>query len=63
MPIVKNGQTISLGYEHKQHKLTAAIDNAFDKRYAVEVSKDSRGNKSYAAGAPRTVFVNYTYQF
>ncbi len=54
---------VNLGYSKKQHKVDMTVDNVFDERYAVEVSKDATGKRSYAAGSPRAVLVNYTYQF
>lgn len=55
---------LNMSYTKKKHKVDMTIENVFDKRYALEVSNDlSRNTKSYAAGAPRTVLVNYTYQF
>ncbi len=37
---------LSLGYETGPHNISFNIDNLFDKRYAVEVKKDTRGKKS-----------------
>lgn len=54
---------LNVSYTKKKHKIDMSVDNLLDKRYALEVSKDTTGKKSYAAGAPRTVLVNYTYQF
>lgn len=54
---------LNVGYSKKQHKVDLMVDNLFDERYAVEVSKDTTGKRSYAAGSPRAVLVNYTYQF
>jgi iron complex outermembrane receptor protein len=55
---------LNMSYTKKKHKVDMTVENIFDKRYALEVSNDlSRNTKSYAAGAPRTVLVNYTYQF
>lgn len=54
---------LNLAYTKKQHKVDMTVDNLFDERYAVEVSKDTAGKRSYAAGSPRAVLVNYTYQF
>lgn len=54
---------LNVAYSKKQHKVDLMVDNLFDERYAVEVSKDTTGKRSYAAGSPRAVLVNYTYQF
>ncbi len=52
-----------LGYDQGPHSIVFNIDNVFDKHYAVEVKKDSRGTKSYSAASPRTAMVIYTYNF
>jgi iron complex outermembrane receptor protein len=55
--------TVSLGYEKNRHSLTLTADNVFDDKYAVEVKKDTSGKKSYSAGSPRVVMLNYAYRF
>ena len=52
-----------LRYVMKQHKFDLTISNLTDERYALEVSKDTTGDKSYQAGAPRAILFNYTYSF
>ncbi len=52
-----------LRYAFKQHKFDLTISNLTDERYAVEVSKDTGGDKSYQAGAPRAILLNYSYSF
>lgn len=54
---------LNLRYSMKQHKFDLTVSNLTDERYAVEVSKDTAGDKSYTAGAPRSVLFNYTYSF
>ncbi|WP_428035486.1 TonB-dependent receptor [Amphritea sp.] len=53
----------NLGYETGPHTLSLNVQNLFDKRYAVEVKKDTSGDKSYSPGAPRSVMLSYSYQF
>ncbi|MFN3786671.1 MAG: TonB-dependent receptor, partial [Thiothrix sp.] len=36
---------LNLAYSKKQHKLDLTVDNLLDKRYAVEVSKDTAGKR------------------
>lgn len=55
--------SLNLGYEQGQHALAVNIQNLADKRYALEVTKDSRGNLSYTPAAPRTFLLSYQYQF
>lgn len=54
---------LSLGYERQGHSLTLNADNLFDKRYAVEVKKDTSGRVTYMAAAPRSVMLTYRYDF
>ncbi len=54
---------LNLRYSMKQHKFDLTISNLTDETYAVEVSKDTGGDKSYQAGAPRAILFNYTYSF
>ena len=53
----------NLGYSTGPHDINLNIQNLFDKRYAVEVKKDTRGDKSYSPGAPRSLMLSYSYQF
>ncbi len=53
----------NLRYAMKQHKFDLTVSNLTDERYALEVSKDTSGDKSYQAGAPRSILFNYTYSF
>ncbi len=55
--------SVMLGYTHGPHALSLNIENVFDQHYAVEVKKDSRGSKSYAAASPRTALLTYSYHF
>lgn len=54
---------LMLGYQRGAHALMLNVDNVFDKHYATEVKKDSRGNLSYAAAAPRSMLLTYRYGF
>ena len=54
---------LMLGYSHGPHSLSLNIDNLFDQRYAIEVKKDTRGTRYYAAGSPRATMLNYSYAF
>ena len=54
---------LSVGYERQGHSLTLNADNLFDKRYAMEVKKDTAGRVHYMAAAPRTVMLTYRYDF
>jgi iron complex outermembrane recepter protein len=54
---------LNLRYVMKQHKFDLTVSNLTDERYALEVSKDTSGDKSYQAGAPRAILFNYTYSF
>ncbi len=54
---------LTVGYTHEKHSVTLNADNIFDKHYAFEVKKDTSGNVTYTAAAPRTVFLNYRYNF
>ncbi|MBF0367870.1 MAG: TonB-dependent receptor [Magnetococcales bacterium] len=55
--------SLMVGYEHGPHSLMFNADNIFDKRYATEVKKDTRGKKSYYAGAPQSFMLTYSYRF
>jgi len=52
-----------LGYETKKFDLALNVENVFDKRYAVEVTKDLRGTKRYTPAAPRSFMVRLAYYF
>ncbi len=54
---------LMLGYDIGSHSFALNVDNVFDKHYAVEVKKSSRGTKSYSAAAPRTAMLIYTYNY
>jgi len=53
----------SVGYSRGNLDLSLTVDNLFDKKYAVEVTKDTRGVKRYNPGPPRTFLVRLTYNF
>lgn len=55
--------SLMLGYRKAPHSLTLNVDNLFDKRYAMEVTKDATGKIGYYAGAPRTAMLTYQYAF
>ena len=54
---------LSLGYETGPHNISFNIDNLFDKRYAVEVKKDTRGKKYYSAATPVAAMLTYSLAF
>lgn len=54
---------LMVGYELGPHSLSLNVDNLFDKRYAVEVKKNTSGDKTYSAGAPRSALLSYRYRF
>ena len=53
----------SVGYSRGNLNLSLMVDNLFDKKYAVEVTKDTFGVKRYNPGPPRTFLVRLTYNF
>jgi len=55
--------SLMLGYEQGPHAISLNVDNLFDKRYATEVKKDTSGDKTFSAGAPRAAMLTYTYTF
>lgn len=54
-----------IGYEKKSLDITLDAYNIFDKRYAMEVTKDSTKNDPYLyrPGAPLSVMARITYRF
>ena len=54
---------LMVGYETGPHSLILNVENLFDKRYAVEVKKNTSGVKTYYAGAPRNAMLTYRYIF
>lgn len=46
-----------------RHSLTLNLENLSDKRYAMQVSKDSAGKVTYTAASPRSAFLTYRYNF
>ncbi|MFN3265072.1 MAG: TonB-dependent receptor domain-containing protein, partial [Aquificaceae bacterium] len=60
--------SLMLGYEKGRWDFALNADNLFDKRYAVEVTKDtsadpSTARKRYTPAPPRTFTVRVSYQF
>jgi iron complex outermembrane receptor protein len=53
----------SAGYSRGNLDLSLMVDNLFDKKYAVEVTKDTAGVKRFSPGPPRTFLVRLTYNF
>jgi iron complex outermembrane receptor protein len=53
----------SVGYSRGNLDLSLMVDNLFNKKYAVEVTKDVDGVKRYNPGPPRTFLVRLTYNF
>ncbi|TNF91862.1 MAG: TonB-dependent receptor [Gammaproteobacteria bacterium] len=58
-----NVTNVFIGYERGPHKFGFNLDNAFDKRYAIEATKDVRETRSWVPGAPRSFMLTYSYQF
>ncbi len=59
---------LMVGYEKGRWDLSLNADNLFDKKYAVEVTKDASANpntarKRYTPAPPRTFVVKLNYQF
>ena len=54
---------LMLGFEKGKYDVSLLVDNLFDERYAVEVTKDTSGEKDYSPGAPRSVMARFTYTF
>jgi iron complex outermembrane receptor protein len=52
-----------IGFEKGKYDLSLIVENLFDKRYAVEVTKDTSGEKDYTPAAPRFVMARLTYKF
>jgi len=54
----------NVGYDISEHQAVSLnIENLFDKHYAVEAKKDTRGTRSYSAGQPRTFVASYRQKF
>jgi iron complex outermembrane receptor protein len=53
----------SVGYSRGNLDLSLMVDNLFNKKYAVEVTKDTSDVKRYNPGPPRTFLVRLTYNF
>lgn len=53
---------VLVGYERKNLDIGVDIYNVFDKRYAMEVTKDNTGAK-YRPGAPLSMMARITYKF
>lgn len=54
---------VMLGYEHKSHNIQLNISNLTNEYYAMEALKDSNGNTTYKAAAPRSAMLTYSYTF
>ncbi len=52
-----------IGYEKKGLDIGIDIQNLFDKRYAMEVTKEVGGTTQYRPGAPLTMMARVTYKF
>lgn len=52
-----------VGYETGNWDITVNLDNVFDKKYAVEVKKDTSGYRTYTPAAPMTVMARVSYSF
>lgn len=55
---------LSIGYDRPRYSLLFNIENLFDKRYAVDVSKDATGSRiNFTPGIPRTFIGYVSYKF
>lgn len=54
---------LMLGYETDKYDISLNVDNLFDDRYAVEATKDLRGEKDYKPAGPRSIMLRFTYKF
>ncbi len=54
---------LMLGYEKNAHNIQLNTTNIFDKKYAMEASKDVYGTETYKAASPRSTMLTYTYKF
>lgn len=54
---------LMIGYEHEKFDINLNVENLFDDRYAVEVTKDLSGNKDYKPAAPRTIMLRANIRF
>lgn len=54
---------VMLGFERPKYDISLLIDNLFDKKYAVEATKDTSGEKTYAPAAPFSVMVKFLWNF
>ena len=52
-----------VGYETKKLDVSFDVSNLFNKRYAMEVTKESGGSAKYRPGAPRTMMARVSYKF
>lgn len=55
--------SLMLAYQSGPHNVSLNVENLFDQRYATEVKKNTSGQKTYYAGAPRTAMLSYQYNF
>lgn len=55
--------SVTLGYQRKNFDVSLMVDNLFNKKYAVEVTKDTQGVKRYTPAPPRNFLVRLTYNF
>lgn len=54
----------NLSYDWTEDRaLSLNVENLFDRRYAIEAKKDTRGTRTFAAGQPRTFVVSYRQDF
>lgn len=55
---------LTVGYDRKHWGVMFNVQNLFDKRYAVDVSKDAAGSRtSFTPGMPRTLMGYVSYKF
>ncbi|MCP4289527.1 MAG: TonB-dependent receptor [Gammaproteobacteria bacterium] len=54
---------LSMGYESGPHSISLNVENLFDKHYATEAKKDTRGAKYYSAASPLSAMLTYNLNF
>lgn len=54
---------VMIGYENKNWDITFDVSNVFDKKYAMEVTKDTTGVDRYRPGAELSMFGKIAYKF
>jgi iron complex outermembrane receptor protein len=53
--------SVGAAWAWRRHEAVVDVQNLLDDRYASQVTKDTSGRVTYAAGTPRTVIVSYRF--